>query len=471
MKIGVIGQGYVGLVTSACLAAWGHDVVGAESNLDRLAALSRGNAPFVEPGLDDLLASGIASGRLTFSSSARVAAAGADVVVVAVGTHDGNGGWQTETMLACLADVLPGIADGGVLVIRSTLPPDFIRQLPGLLRSLREQAGRSPIPSVLNPEFTREGSAVRDFTNADRVVIGLIDDPSRSGAELVRKLYEAGGAPVLEMSGIDAAFAKLGANLFLATKISFANELARLCDAYGASVDRVVEAMAYDGRIGGRFLRPGVGFGGSCLPHQVTMTVRSAALAGIPSPLLAAVDEINHRQRVDFVERICDVLGGSLEGTRIALLGLTFKPFTDDLRDAPSLAIAARLLDEGAQVIAYDPMPSARRRFAGALSGVEVVDTALAALEGADAAALVTEWPEFLELDWSTVRPIMRRAVIADGRGALQQDLLAEMGYAYVAFGRGLSGHTPDAVAAFGIDGVPKGSFSLADAPHVAIAE
>jgi UDPglucose 6-dehydrogenase len=473
MKVGVIGQGYVGLVTSACLAAWGHDVVGAESNRDRLAALSEGHAPFVEPGLDDLLARGIASGKLSFVSSAREAAAWADAVIVAVGTHDGNGGWQTETMLSCLADVLPGIADDGVLVIRSTLPPDFIRQLPGLLRSLRAQAGRTPIPSVLNPEFTREGSAVRDFTHADRVVIGAIDDPAGAGAGLVRKLYDAGESPVLEMSAIDAAFAKLGANLFLATKISFANELARLCDAYGASVDRVVETMAYDGRIGGRFLKPGVGFGGSCLPHQVTMTVRSAALAGIPSPLLAAVDEINHRQRVDFVERISDVLGGSVKGTRVAMLGLTFKPFTDDLRDAPSMVIAARLLDEGAEVVAYDPMPSARQRFAEAMPGVQVVDTALAALEGADAAALVTEWPEFLELDWSSVQQIMKRPVIADGRGALQQDLLTQMGYDYVAFGRGVSTHEAEAeaVAAFAIDGIFETQMPVGDGPYLAVAE
>lgn len=478
MKVAVIGQGYVGLVTSACLAAWGHEVVGAESNLERLAALSRGRAPFVEPGLDDLMASGIASGRLSFHSSAREAAAWADVIIVAVGTHDGNGGWQTETMLACLADVLPGIADGGALVIRSTLPPDFIRQLPNLLRSIREQAGRSPVPTVLNPEFTREGSAVRDFTHADRVVIGAIDDPAGAGATLVRELYENGGSPVLEMSGIDAAFAKLGANLFLATKISFVNELARLCDAYGASVDRVVESMAYDGRIGGRFMRPGVGFGGSCLPHQVTMTVRSAALAGIPSPLLAAVDEINHRQRVDFVERISDVLGGSLEGTRIAMLGLTFKPFTDDLRDAPSLAIAARLIEEGAQVVAYDPMPSARRRVAETIPAVQVVDTALEALQGADAAAIVTEWPEFVEIDWSAARQIMRRAVIADGRGALQQDLLTQMGYDYMAFGRGVSihaaepvTHAAEPVTAFRIDDVVEAPTSRPDVSPLTVAE
>ena len=273
------------------------------------------------------------------------------------------------------------------------------------------------------------------------------------------------------MSGIDAAFAKLGANLFLATKISFVNELARLCDAYGASVDRVVESMAYDGRIGGRFLRPGVGFGGSCLPHQVTMTVRSAALAGVPSPLLAAVDEINHRQRMEFVERIGDILGGGLEGTRIALLGLTFKPFTDDLRDAPSLSIAARLIEEGAHVVAYDPMPSARRRVSEVMPVVEVVDTALAALEGADAAALVTEWPEFVELDWSMVSRVMRRAVIADGRGALQQDLLTQMGFDYVAFGRGVSMHTAEPVTELRQDGILEAPMTLADVTRLKVAE
>ena len=440
MQVRVIGLGYVGLVTAACLAEWDHRVVGIETNESRLDALKRGDVPFFEPGLAEMVARHSAAGRLDFRPHASDAMADADIVFVAVGTHDGNGGWQTETMLACLSQIVPEMSDDAVLVIRSTLPPDFIRQLPHLLRSLREQAGRAPIGALVNPEFTREGAAVHDFLEADRIVIGEIDDPDGRATTRLEALYAAAEAPILKMSAIDAAFSKLGANLFLATKISFANELATLCDAYGARIDQVVAAMSYDGRIGGRFLHAGVGFGGSCLPHQVTMTVKSAALAGIPSPLLAAVDDINHRQRIDFVARIREMLGGSLEGRRVALLGLTFKPNTDDLRDAPALDIATHLLASGASVVAYDPMETARERSAAAVPGLEVVASAIEAIDRADAIGLVTEWQEFRELDWKIARAVAAGNVVVDGRGALDPDAVTNAGFAYAAFGRGVLG-------------------------------
>ena len=248
------------------------------------------------------------------------------------------------------------------------------------------------------------------------------------------------------MPAIDAAFAKLGANLFLATKISFANELAALCDAYGAQVDQVVAGMAFDSRIGGKFLRAGVGFGGSCLPNQVTMTVRSASLAGVPSPLLAAVDEINHRQRTDFVTRVREMIGGSLEGKRVGLLGLTFKPFTDDLRDAPALDIARHLLAGGASVVAYDPMEGARNRSAELVPGLEVVSSVLEAVTDTDAIGLVTEWPEFIGLDWSVVRAAVRNPVVVDGRGALAPEPMAALGFDYSAFGRGVRAGSTDEI-------------------------
>jgi UDPglucose 6-dehydrogenase len=469
MQIRVIGLGYVGLVTAACLAEWGHRVVGVEASETRLDALKRGAVPFFEPGLAELVARHAANGRLDFRGASPDAMSDADVVFVAVGTHDGNGGWQTETMLACLSDIVPAMSQDAVLVIRSTLPPDFIRQLPRLLRSLREQAGLEPIAALVNPEFTREGAAIRDFLEAERVVIGTIDDPLGRGAARLTELYQATDAPILTMNAIDAAFAKLGSNLFLATKISFANELATLCDAYGAQIDHVVAAMAYDGRIGGQFLRAGVGFGGSCLPHQVTMTVKSATLAGIPSPLLAAVDDINHRRRTDFVARIRELVGGSLEGRRVALLGLTFKPETDDLRDAPALDIARHLLASGASVVAYDPMPTARERSAEAVPGLEVVDSAMAAVVDADAIGLVTEWREFQQLDWSAIRASVAGAVVVDGRGALVPKQIAEAGFAYSAFGRGLIAGTDleelEPVASTYVVPTGPGSISI-DAPH-----
>lgn len=441
MQVGVIGLGYVGLVTSACLAEWGHHVIGVETNESRLDSLKQGQVPFFEPGLTEMVTRHTATGQLEFSASGPNTVADADVVIVAVGTHDGNGGWQTETMLACLGEVVPSMADDSVLVVRSTLPPDFIRQLPRLLRSLREQAGVEPIAAIVNPEFTREGAALVDFLEAERVIFGIIDDPNGLGLARLTELYERSTAPILTMSAIDAAFAKLGSNLFLATKISFANELARLCDAYGAQVDQVVAGMAYDARIGGRFLKAGVGFGGSCLPNQVTMTVKSAMLAGIPSPLLAAVDEVNHRQRTDFVARVREMIGGSLDGKRIALLGLTFKPETDDLRDAPALEIARHLINGGASVVAYDPMETARRRSSELVPGLQVVDSAMKAVTDADAIGLVTEWRELIDLDWSAVRALVRNPILVDGRGALSPDAMTAAGFEYAAFGRGVRSH------------------------------
>lgn len=446
MRVTVIGLGYVGLVTSACLAEWGHEVTGVEAHADRLARLKAGSIPFFEPGLDQLVTSNMEAGRIRFAGAEDTpkAVSSADIVITAVGTHDGNGGWQTATMLACLSQVVPHLRDDAVLVSRSTLPPDFIRQMPSLVTTLRQEAGRTPVAVLTNPEFTREGSAVRDFMQPDRVVFGVMDDPEGRGVALLRELYAAAEAPIVVLSGLDAAFAKLGANLFLATKISFANELATLCETYGANVDDVVGAMAYDPRIGGSFLKAGIGFGGSCLPHQVMMTIQAARALGAPTPLLSAVDHINHRQRVTFVDRLGEMVGGDLAGKRIALLGLTFKPQTDDLRDAPSLTIARLLVERGATPVAYDPMATARQNAAAAVPGLSVAASVDEAIAGADAIGLVTEWAEFCDIDWEKARDLVRLPVILDGRNALPADQLRAAGFVYASFGRGLYGATSD---------------------------
>ena len=435
MRATVIGLGYVGLVTAACLAEWGHDVIGVDGDEHRLDELEAGRMPIHEPGLEDLVSAGVSAGRLRFSAPAAQAVAAAQVVFVAVGTHDGNGGWQTATIRSALSAIVPEMADDSTLVVRSTLPPDFIRQLPWLVSAMRQEAGRRPIPVMTNPEFTREGSAVHDFLQPDRVVIGVGEDPHGRGASMLRKIYRRTNVPVLVMGATDAALTKLGANLFLATKISFANELAQLCDAYGADISHVVAGMSHDTRIGGGFLRPGIGFGGSCLPHQVTMTIRESAALGLTTPLFEAVETINHRQREVFVDRLTIAAGG-LEGARIALLGLTFKPDTDDLREAPALDIARTLIDRGATVVAYDPMPAARTKAAAEVPGLIVVDRAMKALVGADAIGLVTEWPEFARLPWAAVAKAVRRPAIVDGRNALQPAMLVAAGFTYVGFGR-----------------------------------
>ncbi len=454
MRVTVVGLGYVGLVTGACLAEWDHDVVGVDADPRRLGALREGRIPFHEPRLPELVADGIARGKLTFTDDLKAASASADMVVVAVGTHDGNGGWQTDTVRGALADIVPAMPDTSTLVVRSTLPPDFIRQLPALVASRRAAHGRSPIPVMLNPEFTREGRAVRDYQQPDRIVLGVVSDPDGHGESALRELYHTAAAPIVVMGAIDAAITKLGANLFLATKISFANELAEICDAFGADVATVVDGMSYDSRIGGSFLKAGVGFGGSCLPNQVSMTIRTAAQAGVDTPLLSAVDEVNHRRRTQVVERAASLLEGTVRGRRIALLGLTFKPDTDDLRDAPALTIAAELIEQGASVVAYDPMPTARERSATLVPGLEVVHAAGDAIADADAAILVTEWPEFVELDWAAAGATMSRRVLIDGRNVLSGERLAAAGFAYSSFGRGTivpDGATEAALAGSGV--------------------
>jgi UDPglucose 6-dehydrogenase len=435
MRATVIGLGYVGLVTAAGVAEWGHDVVGIDGDERRIRALKAGRMPIHEPGLRDLVASGVAAGKLRFSAPSATAIAAAQIVFVAVGTHDGNGGWQTATIRRALASIVPEMADDATLAIRSTLPPDFIRQLAWVVNAMRQEAGRRPIPVMTNPEFTREGSAVRDFLHPDRVVIGVGHDPHGRGESMLRKVYRRVDAPILVMGATDAALTKLGANLFLATKISFANELAQLCDAYGADINDVVAGMAHDSRIGGGFLRPGIGFGGSCLPHQVAMTVRESAENGTPLPLFAAVDAVNHRQRELFVERISRAVG-ELAGTRIALLGLTFKPDTDDLREAPALEIAAALIAGGAHVVAYDPMPKARIGAAEAVPGLDVVDNVMKAIVGADAIGLVTEWREFTQLPWAAIASAVERPILVDGRNALDPEVLMAAGFEYIGFGR-----------------------------------
>lgn len=447
MKISVVGLGYVGLVTAACLAKFGHRVTGIEADARKLTDLSEGRMPFAEPGLDDLVAESVANRSLVVGGLDRLAdaARGSDITILAVGTHDGNGGWQTETIRKALLAVVPHIGAGKAIVIRSTLPPEFIGELPTIVGGLRRDAGAISI--LLNPEFTQEGRALNDFIRPTRVICGVVDDPDGKGTELLRELYRDTDAPFVVMPAIDASFAKLGSNLFLATKISFANELAALCDAYGARIDTVVDAMALDPRIGRAFLGAGVGFGGSCLPHQVTMTVKTAQMAGLPTPLLAAVDDVNHAQRAHAVGRLEQLLPGGLSGARVALLGLTFKPDTDDLRDAPALTIARLLLERGATVVAFDPMPTARTRAAQLVPGLELAESIEQVLRGADAAMLITEWAEFLQVDWRAVRGLMHRAIIVDGRNVLDDAALVDAGYVYTGFGRGFELEAPVPIA------------------------
>jgi UDPglucose 6-dehydrogenase len=435
LKVTVVGQGYVGLVTAACAAEWGHDVIGVEQAPARRDMLLDGRVPFHEPGLSEIVAEHLADGRLRFSASGSEAVAASDITFVAVGTVDPEGQWETRTMSACLAEVVPHIPDGGVIVVRSTCPPPFVTTLAERVDAIRAAAGRVPIAVMLNPEFTKEGTAVQDFLVPDRVVIGIASDPDGHGEAKLREFYAQVEAPFLVLAAMDAILAKLGSNLFLATKISFANEMAAICDLYGAQIERVVEGMAHDARIGGSFLRAGVGFGGSCLPHQVTMTVRDSETLGISTPLFAAVEEVNDRQRRAFVDRIIAATAGAPK-PRVALLGLTFKPGTDDMREAPSLEIARMLIEAGIRVTAYDPMEAARARAAQIIPALVVVDRASKAIMNSDAIGIVTEWPEFGKLPWAAIAKAVRRPIIVDGRNCLDPVAMALAGFDYIGFGR-----------------------------------
>jgi UDPglucose 6-dehydrogenase len=452
MQIGVVGLGYVGLVTAVGLAEWHHEVVGVERDPHRLRQLKEGRLPFYEPGLADVFERELAAKRLRFTADPADGIPSADIVMVAVGTHDGNGGWQTASVRRCLAELAPHVRDDAAVVVRSTLPPDFVSELEKIVRQQRLVHGRAPVNLLLNPEFSQEGRALDEFRDPKRIIIGVIHDPMGSGEAALRRAYDRADAPIITLPAVEASLAKLGANLFLATKISFANELAALCDAFGADVTNVVHSMSYDDRIGGTFLRAGIGFGGSCLPHQVSMMVRIAAQAGAPTPLLSAVDEINSRQRRAFVATIAELLGGTLQDTTVALLGLAFKPNTDDLRDAPALTIAELLIAAGARVQAYDPMERVRSDAAMAVPGMIVVDRIEDALRGVDAAALTTEWPEIIALDWRSVRGLMRRPIVIDGRNVLFPNEMAAAGFTFTAFGRGTSEARPRSAETRGAD-------------------
>lgn len=439
LRVSVVGLGYVGLVTAASLAEWGNDVVGIEVDEARLTALKNGRLPIFEPGLDELVRDNRAASRLRFAGPEAMAEAvgTSDVVMVAVGTHDGNGGWQTDTMSQTLGALVPLIQPHTTLVIRSTLPPGYVATLRSLMVS-KARPDQRPTPTLLNPEFTKEGTAIRDFMEPDRVVLGIVTDEGGAGQRALTAIYEPSGAPVVVLPAIDASLGKLAANLFLATKISFANELAGICDSFGANVDNVVASMAHDPRIGGAFLHPGVGFGGSCLPNQVTMTLLAAQANEVNAPLLAAVKQINEFQPRRVLIALGELLP-DLAAARIAVLGLTFKPDTDDVREAPARKVIHHLLAAGARVVAYDPMAKARDAARATFPELIVTDSPGAALAGADGVVLTTEWRELRELDWAAAAAVVHRPVIVDGRNALDPSAMTAAGWTYHGFGRGTS--------------------------------
>ena len=418
--LGVVGVGWVGLVTAACFAELGHPVVAREIVAEKVESLERGEVPIHEPGLPELVERN--RERLTFTTELEPLLESARLIFVCVQTPPKHSGDADLSAVQAAAEEIAG-AEGKALVMKSTVPV-------GTGRTIRRDA--PGISYVSCPEFLREGTAVEDFMKPDRVVIGA-DGDDQWAADAVASVYEPLGAPIVRTDVSSAEMIKLASNAFLATKISFINEIANVCDEVGADVTEVARGMGMDERIGPKFLNAGLGFGGSCFPKDTQALKMLAGNIGYHFQLLSSVIEVNELQKRRVTSKLTKHLG-SLEGKRIALLGLAFKPDTDDMREASSLVLASRLEGEGAKVAAYDPV--AAEVAAALLPTVEMASSALDALDGADAAVLVTDWPEFAELDWVEAANRMGTPLIVDGRNFLDADAVRSAGFTYEGIGR-----------------------------------
>jgi UDPglucose 6-dehydrogenase len=419
--IGVIGVGWVGLCTAACFAELGHPVVARDILPDKVESLTRGEVPIHEPGLTELVRRN--ADRLRFTTDMGELLDGAELLFCCVDTPPTYSGDADLSRVEAVVDEL-GDSNAHAIVMKSTVPV-------GTGRSIQRR--RDGLGYISNPEFLKEGSAVKDFMSPDRVVVGC-GDGSNGFADRVAALYEPLGAPIVRTDVASAEMIKLASNAFLATKISFINEIANVSEELGADVSEVARGMGLDARIGDKFLNPGLGFGGSCFPKDVSALKQLAGNSGYHFQLLTSVIEVNDLQKRRAVGKLQKHIG-SLVGKEVALLGVAFKPDTDDVREATALVLAARLLGEGAHVRVYDPV--ALENAGELLGSARVCGSALEALDGADAAVLVTEWPEFAELDWAgDVRDRMKQAVVVDGRNFLDREALVAAGYAYEGIGR-----------------------------------
>jgi UDPglucose 6-dehydrogenase len=427
--VAVIGAGYVGLTTAACLAHLGHRVTCADIDVERVERLSKGEVPILEEGLPELVSEGLTARRLTFVVGAGNAASIAEFVFLCVPTPQGEDGAADLSFVEDVTrEVAPVLHRNAVVINKSTMPVGSTR----LVQRILAAAGAAEeIGVASNPEFLREGSSVSDFLHPNRVVIGC-DDPAV--AVRVSGLYRSLNAPILVTDPASAEMIKYASNAFLATKISFVNAIANLCEAVDADVREVALGMGYDQRIGFEFLHPGPGYGGSCFPKDTAALLYTARRSGFDFSLLEGVVEVNRRQHERMVDKLRGLVGGSLGGQTVALWGLTFKANTDDLRDSPALVIARRLLEEGARVRAYDP--EAGERASALVPGLEVVADPYDACEGAAALAVLTEWDEFRWLDFDRVLAALAQPRVLDARNLLDPVALRRRGFTYEGVGR-----------------------------------
>jgi UDPglucose 6-dehydrogenase len=434
MRIAVVGGGYVGLVSAACFAEFGNHVAVVEADQPKLDALLAGKLPIYEPGLDKLVAENVAAGRLAFGRDLGAAVDGAEIVFIAVGTPSrrGDGHADLSYVYAAVEAVAGALKQPTVVVTKSTVPVGTGRKVAEILAQKRPDL---PVHVASNPEFLREGNAIGDFMRPDRVVIGCETEHAR---EMLRQLYRPLyliEAPIVFTSIETAELTKYAGNAFLAMKVTFINEMADLCERVGANVQDVARGIGLDGRIGRKFLNAGPGFGGSCFPKDTLALSRIAQDAGAPTRLIETVVAVNDARKANMAMRVIQALGGSVRGKTIALLGLTFKPETDDMRDAPSISIAARLAGEGASLRAFDPegMEQARPSMpAGTLYCTSALDTA----QGADALVLITEWNEFRAIDPALLKAAMAGNVVVDLRNVYEPAAMRAAGFDYSSLGR-----------------------------------
>jgi UDPglucose 6-dehydrogenase len=430
-RVCVIGTGYVGLTTGACFADLGNDVVCLDVDENKIARLRRGEIPIFEPGLEEMVQRNVEAGRLSFTTIYPDAIPSAEIVFIAVNTPQSPTGHAAMSYVESAASSLAQhIGPHTVVVNKSTMPIGSVDLVTGIVA----RATSVPFAVVSNPEFLQEGTAVHNFMHPDRVVLGSAD---KAACEVVAQLYRPLGAPIVVTDERTSEMIKYASNAFLATKISFINEIAQVCDRLGADVKEVARGMGLDARIGSAFLNAGIGWGGSCFPKDVKALEYMAATNGAHPQLLRAVVEINKDQRLHVVRLVREALGG-LRGARVGLLGLAFKPNTDDMRDAPSLEIVELLQHEGAEVRAFDP--AAMGHADRLVPGVTACRDPYEAAEDADALLLVTEWNEFKQLDLTRLRRNMRRPVFVDGRNLYDPEAMAAAGFEYRAIGRNLRG-------------------------------
>lgn len=451
MRIAMIGSGYVGLVSGTCFSELGHDIICVDRDPERIEKLRRNVMPIYEPGLAALVAKNVAGGRLSFTTDLKAAVDGADAVFIAVGTPSrrGDGRADLTYVYAAAAEIANALTGYAVVVTKSTVPVGTGREVAAIIRKTRPDAD---FDVASNPEFLREGAAINDFMRPDRVVIGVESDRAREVlSSIYRPLYLI-ERPIVSTTLETAELIKYASNSFLAMKITFINEVANLCEKVGADVHDVAKAIGLDGRIGPKFLHPGPGYGGSCFPKDTLAFAQTAQDYGARQHVVETVIEVNERRKAEMTDRIVAAFGGSVRDRTIAVLGLTFKPNTDDMREAPSLTILPALLQAGARIQAFDPegMEEARKHLP---PGITYATSAYDVLEGADGTVVLTEWNEFRGLDLKRMREAMRGDVFIDLRNVYKPGEMTSAGFRYQGLGRPVPAAQPSAVAQAGARG------------------